>query len=204
MFKYSLRRRMAALISLSLALATVLVATAAGAPRARTAPPAQGVAVDIPTYLPLALKYTPPVRIDSAATTSYTDSNGNVWQADTGFVDGTAGNHGNISISNTSDPQIYRTERYNLTGYAIPVTNGDYTVRLHFAENFYTGAGKRIFNVSVEGTPINNLDVFAEAGGVHVALVKTVNVTVADGKLDLGFTASVGETMIDGIEAIPQ
>jgi hypothetical protein len=111
---------------------------------------------------------------------------------------------GNISIANTNDPRIYQTERYKLTGYALAVANGTYSVRLHFAENFYTAPGQRVFSVNVEGTPITNLDVFAEAGAARRALIKTATVTVSDNQLNIGFTASVGETMIDGVEVIPQ
>lgn len=188
-------RRPAAAISVALLLAANLLAA--------QATPHQAVG-DFKVFLPLVVQLVPPLRIDTAATTSYTDTSGNVWQADTGFIDGQTGNLGNIPIANTSDPRIYQTERFKLTGYALAVANGTYTVRLHFAENFYTTPGKRIFSINVEGTPITNLDVFAEAGAAHTALIKTANVTVSDHQLNLGFTASVGETMIDGIEVIPQ
>jgi hypothetical protein len=186
------------LLSLALTLSTGGLATYASVPRARPS------AVSGTVYLPLITQLIPAIRIDSAASTSYADSNGNIWQADSGFIGGQVGNLGNINIANTNDPQIYRTERFNLTGYAFGVANGNYSVRLHFAENFYTAAGRRIISVNVEGTPINNIDVFAEAGGGRTALVKTATVTVSDNQLNLSFTASVGETMIDGIEIIPQ
>jgi hypothetical protein len=44
--------------------------------------------------------------------------------------------------------------------------------------------------------------VFSEAGGAHRALVKTVSVVVTDGQLNLSFAASVGQTMINGIEIL--
>ena len=204
--------RIALLASIALTLSTGILATHAAsgwrssragssvATMARTQPAAAGTTV----FLPLITQLIPAIRIDSGASASYTDANGNVWQADSGFIGGQAGNHGNISIANTNDPQIYRTERYNLTGSAFAMANGTYSVRLHFSENFYTAAGKRILSVNVEGTPINNFDVFAEAGGGRTALIKTANVTVSDNQLNLSFTASVGQTMIDGIEIIPQ
>lgn len=194
--------KLALLMSIALTLSTgVLAAHAASGWRSARAQPA---AVSQVVYLPLITQLIPAIRIDSAASTSYTDSSGNVWQADSGFIGGQVGNIGNINIANTADPQIYRTERYNLTGYAVGVANGNYQVRLHFAENFYTAAGQRIISVNVEGTPINNIDVFAEAGAGRTALIKTANVTVSDRQLNLSFTASVGETMLDGIEIIPQ
>jgi hypothetical protein len=197
MFRNRAWRRLAAAISVALLLSVSLLAAQA------TTSTRQAVG-DFKIFLPQIVQLRPPLRIDSAASASYTDTSGNLWQADTGFTDGQTGNLGNIPIANTSDPQIYRTERFKLTGYALAVANGNYTVRLHFAESFYTAPGQRIFNVTVEGTPINNLDVFAEAGATRTALIKTVNVTVSDNQLNLGFAAVVGETMIDGIEIIPQ
>jgi hypothetical protein len=160
----------------------------------------QTIAANSFIYLPLIT--VPAVRIESGSDSSYTDTQGNVWQADTGAIDGSKGDFGNIAIANTSDPRIYQTEHYALTGYAFPVANGHYTVRLHFAENYNTAVGQRIFSVNVEGTQINNLDVFSEAGGAHRALVKTVSVVVTDGQLNLSFAASVGQTMINGIEIL--
>ena len=190
-------RRVAAVLSVVLLLSASLLA-------AQATPSTRQAVGDFKIFLPQIVQLRPPLRIDSAASTSYTDTSGNVWQADSGFIDGQSGNLGNITIANTSDPRIYQTERFKLTGYAFAVANGTYTVRLHFAENFYTAPGQRVFSVNVEGTPINNLDVFAEAGAAHTALIKTANVTVTDSQLNLGFTAAVGETMIDGIEVIPQ
>jgi hypothetical protein len=197
MFMTRVWRRLAAEISVALLLAASLLA-------AQATPSTRRAVGDFKIFLPQIVQLRPPLRIDSAASASYTDTSGNLWQADTGFTDGQTGNLGNIPIANTSDPQIYRTERFRLTGYTLPVANGSYMVRLHFAESFYTAPGQRIFNVTVESTPINNLDVFAEAGATRTALIKTVNVTVSDNQLNLGFTAVVGETMIDGIEVIPQ
>ena len=197
MFTNRAWRRLAAAISVALLLSAHLLA-------AQATTSTRAAVGDYKIFLPLTLQVIAPLRIDAAASASYTDTSGNLWQADTGYLDGQVGNLGNISIANTSDPRIYQTERFKLTGYALAVANGNYTVRLHFAENFYTTPGKRIFSVNVEGTPINNLDVFAEAGAAHTALIKTANVTVSDHQLNLSFTASVGETMIDGIEVIPQ
>ncbi len=194
MFKHTMWFRMVMFIGVLLVLSTSFLMTTASAD--------QVAAVSNPIYLPLVLRIVPALRIESGADSSYTDTKGYVWQADTGAADGRKGDFGNISIANTSDPRIYQTEHYDLTSYAFPVANGNYTVRLHFAENFNTAAGQRIFSVNVEGTPINNIDVFAEAGGAHIALIKTVSVVVTDGQLNLGFSASVGQTMINGIEIV--
>lgn len=144
------------------------------------------------------------LRVEAGNAVSYVDSAGNPWSADTGFSGGGTVDRGAISIAGTSDPRIYQTERYGMSGYALPVVNGRYTVKLHFAETFsrITAAGQRVFSVSVEGTGIANLDVFAQAGGRNKALIKTVTVTVSDGQLSLGFTPSVQQAILSGIEVV--
>jgi len=56
----------------------------------------------------------------------------------------------------------------------------------------------------VEDQEIKELDVFKEAGGSAKALIKTVPVTVNDGKLDISFTFGEQNPQINGIEIIPQ
>lgn len=148
------------------------------------------------------------VRIEAGSGTPFTDTASNVWAADHSFTGGSSVDRGSITIANTSNPRIYQTERYGLTGYAIAVPNGTYTLNLHFAETYpgITGAGQRVFSVTAEGTSPagwTNIDLFAEAGGLNIALVKSASVTVADGVLNLGFTASAQSTLINGIEVVP-
>lgn len=148
------------------------------------------------------------VRIEAGNGSTYTDTYGNVWSADQYYTGGTTVDRGSISISNTVDDKIYQTERYGMTAYAIPVANGTYTVRLHMAETSpsITGSGQRIFTVTAEGsTPAgwSNIDLYAEAGGKNIAWIKTATVVVSDGTLNLGFSASANNPLINGIEVIP-
>jgi len=52
-----------------------------------------------------------------------------------------------------ADPKLYQTERYGNFTYQFTVPNGGYNVTLKFAEFYWTSAGKRIFNVAINGTP---------------------------------------------------
>ena len=66
------------------------------------------------------------------------DSLGQAWSADSGFNTGSAFT-GMGPIAETSDPALYQSERWDAPGepeltYALPVTPGSYTVRLHFAD----------------------------------------------------------------------
>lgn len=116
-----------------------------------------------------------------------------------------------VAIANTDNPQLYRTYRHNtldtplpqrVMTFRFPLDNGSYGVKLHFAEINWNAAGKRVFNVSVEGVPIlNNFDIFAQAGGKNRALVIPVpNVQVTDKELTIQLKATVDFPNISGIE----
>ena len=84
--------------------------------------------------------------------------------------------------------------------------NGNYLVRLHFAENntWTFGVGLRVFSVQAEGsTAISNLDVYA-AAGARTALVRSFSTTVTDGQLNLGFMHGVEDPFVNGIEILAQ
>lgn len=147
-----------------------------------------------------------PIRINAGASVAYKDSQGHLWLADQGFADGQTVDRGEIEISGTSIPVIYRTEHHSMTAFSQPVPNGNYTVKLHFAETFprITDKGQRVFSIKVEDKEIKDLDVFAKAGGARKALIETVPVTVTDGKLDITFTAGTQNPEINGIEIYPR
>ena len=84
---------------------------------------------------------------------AYTGSDGTEYAADTGYSGGTGYDNG-TSVSGTSDPTLYSTERYGDCSYSASVPNGDYLVTLHFAENYHTSSGSRVFNVVIEGTGV--------------------------------------------------
>ncbi|WP_340539519.1 putative Ig domain-containing protein [Nocardioides sp. GXZ039] len=118
-----------------------------------------------------------------------------------------------VAIAGTTDDVLYQTEYSTSTGaesFDIPVPNGAYTVRLHFAEIYFGapgggtgGVGKRVFDVSLEGTlRLNDYDIFAEVGAA-TATVKSYPVTVTDGKVDLDLTSVVDQAKISAIEVIP-
>ena len=98
------------------------------------------------------------------------------------------------SIAGTTDDAMYQTERSATANngtfsYAIPVSNGQYTVILHFAEIYQVAAAKRVFDVSIEGAKVlDNYDIFAKVGG-FVATKETFNVNVSDGMLNIYFSA---------------
>lgn len=148
-----------------------------------------------------------PYRIEAGGEANFIDGMGSTWIADQYFSGGLTVDRGSIAIANTVDDRLYQTERYGMYGYNIPVNNGVYTVRLHFAETWagITAAGQRVFGVSVEGvTPAawSNLDVFAQTGGRNIALVGSDQFVVEDGVLNIAFTPIVRQPIVNAIEIL--
>lgn len=182
------------LYALAMAIALPVTFEVAGtAAAAELSPPLPPAA---PAVSPLEACF--PLLIESGSDQDYVDADGQTWQADVGFLGGSAADRGNLEIADTTNDRLYQTERYGSTGYIIKVPNGAYKVSLHFAETFHDAAGKRVFSVAVEDRAIKDLDVFAEAGGKDKALVKTLdNVVVTDGELNVDFTGK--GAIINGI-----
>lgn len=145
------------------------------------------------------------IHIRAGTTAKHTDENGVVWLADQGFDGGDTIDRGEITVANTKTPSLYRTERYSMNGFSHAVTNGKYTVKLHFAETYdgIGGVGNRVFGFKVEGKEFKDFDVTAKAGGDMRAYVETVEVEVKDGKLDISFTWQVENPVINALEIIP-
>jgi len=167
--------------------------------------PAAAASVAPAVATPAAKQTLPTIRIRAGSTQGFTDASGNVWLAAQGFTDGETVDRSELTIANTKDQTIYRSERYSMTGFSQPLPNGKYTVKLHFAETYegITGAGQRVFSFNVEGRQFKDFDVLAKAGGALRAYVETVSVDVADGKLDIAFTSNVENPEINGIEILP-
>lgn len=138
------------------------------------------------------------------------------WCPDGGFVGGQSFENPQIAnIAGTGNDELYRSERSGTSAvpdhfrYAIPVAGGDYHVRLHFAEIFWGapgggpgGTGRRVFDVSIEGTPVlTDFDINAEVGPM-TATLRGFDVAVDDGVLDIEFQASVDRPKVSGIEVI--
>jgi hypothetical protein len=89
--------------------------------------------------------------------------------------------------------------------FSFPLTNGSYTVRLHFAEFTFTQAGQRRFDVEIEGNPqLQNFDIFAAAFARYRAVVRSFTVNVVDGVLEIEFLHLPGgsDPTVMGIEVV--
>ncbi len=109
-------------------------------------------------------------------------------------------------IANTTADALYQAERFaNTLRFVLPgVQPGIYTIELHFAETFHTGAGERLMDVTIEGeTVLNDYDIFAEAGGMNIAVIEELTgIAVDDGILDIVFARinnQTGTAKVSGI-----
>ena len=146
-----------------------------------------------------------PVRIKAGSSDPLVDHEGNLWLPDQDFVGGETTERPNLAIANTTDPELYQSERYGATSFSYPVPDGRYQVRLHFAETYESmmGPNQRVFTFVVEGREFRDFDVWAEAGGAQRACVKTVNVEVSDGTLNINFIPERQNPEINAIEILP-
>ena len=126
------------------------------------------------------------------------------WVADTGYAGGTAKSTTAAIADATNAPQaVYQTRRYasTLTYSFADVPDGNYTIRLYFAELYSNAAGQRRFNVAIEGqTTLTNFDIFLEAGGKNRAVVKTFENVAVSGGLQIQGVASADTAQFNGIE----
>jgi len=128
--------------------------------------------------------------------------------ADKDFTGGSTIDHANtIDLSGVTNPApmaVYQTARIGGFTYTIPgfTAGASHTVRLHFAETFWTSVGSRIFNVSINGTQVlSNFDVFAAAGAKNKAVIEQFTVHVnSSGQYVIQFTTVRDHSLISGIE----
>src|SRR5260370_776605 len=107
-------------------------------------------------------------------------------------------------VTNPAPMAVYQTGRDGNFTYTIPgfTAGSSHTVRLHFAETYWSTAGSRIFNVSINGTAVlTNFDIFAAAGAKNKAIIEqfTVNAN-SSGQYVIKFTTVKDNSLINGIE----
>jgi len=131
--------------------------------------------------------------------------------ADEDFNGGTTINHANtIDLSGVTNPApmaVYQTARIGNYSYVIPgfSPGSSQKVRLHFAETFFTTAGSRTFNVTINGTQVlTNFDIFAAAGATNKAVIREFTLNAdSNGMYTITTTSVVNSALISGIEMVP-
>ena len=164
------------------------------------------------------------LRINCGGDT-YTDSHGNLWQADDPLLSHSWGQdfegvhpyqasqrHLTVPISGTHDPELFQFFRFgrHRLWYDLPVPNDSlYTVELYFMEPWHGKddynetvdyEGLRIFDVAInDSIVIDDLDPWAEAG-YATAFCRTVKAHAKNGHLHISFPeVKVGQAVICAI-----
>ena len=144
---------------------------------------------------------SPAVRINAGGG-AYTDASGVSWSADSGFSGGST-YIGSATIAGTTVQPVYQSERWGSTPfqYQFPVANGAFTVKLRFAEVYFTQPGQRVFNVLINGqTVLSNFDIIAQAGAANTAVDKQFAVNVTSGSVVIQLVPLVSNAKISGLE----
>jgi hypothetical protein len=157
-----------------------------------------------PTRTPTATPQTnaTTLRLNSGGA-AYTGGDGRVWGADAGFTGGNTYFNPSIAVANTIDQTLYQSERFGNFAYSLSVPNGAYTVTLKFAEIYWSAAGSRVFNVSINGQSVlTNFDILANTAP-RTALDRAFTVSVTTGSININFTTVVDNAKVSAIEVVP-
>ncbi len=131
--------------------------------------------------------------------------------ADEDYTGGATSNTTNAisttGVTNPAPQSVYQHNRYGNFTYTIPglTAGGSYTVQLDFAEEYWTAAGSRTFNVLVNGTQVlTNFDIFATAGGEFKAVDKSFTATASSaGAVTIQFVSVKDNAQVNGIQVTP-
>jgi hypothetical protein len=120
------------------------------------------------------------------------------------FVADTAVTGGNLAPTSTAaidrsaiaspkpPASVYQTERWGAMTYRVRgmAASSAHQVKLHFAEVYFSQAGKRKFNVNINGTRVlTDFDVLAAAGAKNKAIMRSFDATAsANGEIVIDFT----------------
>lgn len=144
-------------------------------------------------------------RINCGSGTAYSPYAADAYYS--GGTQATVSNGINISgISNPAPHSVYQSERYGNMTYTFPnlTPSTRYTVRLHFAELYWSGSNSRLFNVAINGsTVLSNFDVYATVGGNFRALLREFTATAdSSGRIAIQFSTIKDNATISGIEIL--
>jgi hypothetical protein len=193
------------LLILPIALGAITILSGCKTCCSDTSKPATTPATAAAVTPPAPSQPLPPIIRINAGVGAIKDATGVAWTEDAGFTGGDVIERPDLPIANTTQPEIYRSERYAMEAFTQKLPNGKYQVKLHFCETFegISGPGERVFSFEVEGKPFKDFDVWAKAGGGARAYIETVPVEITDGELNIKFTTQIENPQINAIEIIP-
>src|SRR6202046_2371601 len=130
--------------------------------------------------------------------------------ADEDFTGGTTAATTNAitttGVTNPAPQSVWQHNRYGNFTYTIPglTAGASYNVRLDFAEEYWTTAGSRTFNVSINGNQVlTNFDILATAGAEYKAVVEQFTAAAdSSGRMTIQLTTVKDNAQANGIEVL--
>jgi Malectin domain len=129
--------------------------------------------------------------------------------ADTDFGSGAASstthaiNTSNWLTSPVPPQSVLQTNRHGQMTYRMGgfTPGGSRRVTLYFVEHFWSAAGKRLFNVIINGNQVlTDFDVFADAGGQYIAVQHTFTTLAnSSGEVVVQFVSGVDNPIVNAI-----
>jgi hypothetical protein len=127
--------------------------------------------------------------------------------ADSDFTGGSTIRHANVinltGVTNPAPMVVYQDARignfsYTIGGFTPGTTH---TIRLHFAETFFSTPGSRVFDVSINGaTVLSRFDIVKAAGAKNKAIVEAFSGgPTSAGQYVIKFTSHVNSSLVSGI-----
>jgi len=155
-------------------------------------------------------------RVSGGNPANVTDCSGNVWLKDTAYTLGAFGYSGgttgylNNSISGvcSSAQSLYERERYSTSSsgfyYEFDCPESVYQTTLLEAETYWNGAGKREFNVFIQGRQVlTNFDIYAAAGGMNIPISLVFTNAVTNSQLQILFTPGAADNArVSGVQVL--
>jgi len=112
------------------------------------------------------------------------------------------------AVTNPAPQSVYQTERYGTFYYLIPnLTPGAaYTVKLDFAELYWSAVDQRVFNVSINNTQVLSSSTSSKPPRAkNKAIAETFTATASSaGKITILFTSVKDNAKVSGIEILPK
>jgi len=153
-------------------------------------------------------------RISGGNPANVTDCSGNLWLLDTaytfgafGYSGGTAGYLNNVISGVCSSAQsLYQREHYSTSSggfyYEFDCPEGVYETTLLEAETYWSGPGKREFNVFIQGQQVlTNFDIYAAAGGMNIPISLVFTNAVTNSQLQILFTPGAADNArVSGVQ----
>jgi malectin (di-glucose binding ER protein)/glycosyl hydrolase family 64 (putative beta-1,3-glucanase) len=137
----------------------------------------------------------------------------NPFVADTDFGGGTTSstthaiNTSNWLTTPVPPQSVLQTNRHGQMAYRMGgfTPGSSQSVTLYFVEHFWSAAGKRVFNVIINGEEVlTDFDVFADAGGQYIAVQHTFTTTAnSSGEVVVQFVSGVDNPIVNGIVVNP-